>query len=377
MQTHKTARTDKQTLPDGLTTLPGCPVQHRSRQPDPQRSPYALAENEDAHNASQMTELEDASTIGMLAPTMRVAPAEDGLDALRQLLSSDRLNVIGEEHLESGRRRHGEELIARSIAKGGYWQEHEFINEDDSGNRIVGDPWDLRVKQNLTYLKMAVLPKIEKENNAITQGVYSFQLTEVMSDLYGEIHIIESEYRHHAAENAPEKTFEEIKTSDSYYKLLTEALNNTKKIHKYSDEHLTVDEKITSLMKGLIENVTEIYTSKLADSDDFTSIRKERSEKMHISAEKFYRIKGIWKIGDDHLVDIKETKDAFKYNLIRIDSFNKAWTEKIRAEKQKMPSPEPATNPASRPGVNPNHIKTKQKKSWCAGFPCCCLGWCR
>jgi|GEM_PF-2755191 len=57
MQTHKTTDTDKQTLPEGVTAMPGCRAAHRPADD--------LAEAD--HNRSQVTELGEASTIGMMA----------------------------------------------------------------------------------------------------------------------------------------------------------------------------------------------------------------------------------------------------------------------------------------------------------------------
>ncbi len=77
--------------------------------------------------------------------------------------------------------------------------------------------------------------------------------------------------------------------------------------------------------ESLEGNEVKIKTWKGIETNKTSSdISIMRSDKMHEVANNRYQTKGVWKIGEQHVIDIdaKYPKEQRKYNLVHQDVFN-------------------------------------------------------
>jgi len=286
---------------------------------------------------------------------------------MRQLLSSDRLNVIGENHDESGTRRADETFIAREVANGEYWLENSFIQYNAEDNPVEGDPWALRVKQYHVDIRDLILP-------GLNQALKNMVLNELPENLYvfiqegvvvcgglldeAESFLINEEF--HNPDGAQSENVKRMK------KLSYLAAQCKKSLTAFNDDRETELNSRGKMidLKRVMDDVYKLAKFDLDDNENFESVAIDRSFKMHNFANKYHAEKGIWKIGNHHYRDIKRNAKKINYTLIGQKEFNNAWNTW-------------KSHSSARPESNPNHVKMKQHKGWCAGFPCCCLGWCR
>ncbi len=84
--------------------------------------------------------------------------------------------------------------------------------------------------------------------------------------------------------------------------------------------------------------VLSVKAKRLIGNYDYSNktgkdIHRERSDAMHIAAEKFEldNEKGVWKIGDGHVSEIKEKSSGhINYNLVSMDEFNPHFEEDLK-----------------------------------------------
>jgi hypothetical protein len=271
-----------------------------------------------------------------------------------QKLEAGKLNVVGEHHSESNQRRQQEiDLAAREVG-GGYWTEDNFrIRETKSSKenaakdtakdpRIIGDALYLRIAESIQYVDDA---KNEFEQAWIhwtAQKLTQEQLLDLKAELQTllvtcKTHTLEANrlaeaYMH----NEEFKTLPKFVTDQiiQIHKLLPKTeelfliLAETWKEH--SLEQLISDKFLNSFnVFGSNIDVLNMYATKIGGARR-TDTSKLRSYEMDNAANFAHDRIGVWKIGFNHVKDIKEKiqhNDTKNYILINREEFNHEYKE--------------------------------------------------
>jgi len=257
---------------------------------------------------------------------------------VQRKLTTDKLNVIGENHPESNARRPKEiNFTKKVIGQGsGYWEEHQFVVE---GKTDFVDPKDLRLAYLLDKIisfygpifKLAIkmagsddpalmaskLPAIKKT----LQKGYDVFMISLMLELRENLNLIKIK-----------KGQLSMLMSITQFKMLYQDMNKYKNV--LSQQIIDID-TYTAKSKGLKDFFLEIRANSgriviLATksmSQNFKGNRnflEERSVKMHEGGNLAAGTPGIWKIGSLHVKDIRRLyKDnVINYNLIDKAKFN-------------------------------------------------------
>lgn len=271
-----------------------------------------------------------------------------------QKLEAGKLNVVGEHHSESNQRRQQEiDLAAREVG-GGYWTEDNFrIRETKSSKenavkdtaedpRIIGDALYLRVAESIQYVDDAKNEFEQAWTHWTTQKLPQEQLLDLKAELQTllvtcKTHTLEANrlaeaYMH----NEEFKTLPKFVTDQiiQIHKLLPETeklflvLAETWK--KHSLEQLISDRFLSSFnVFGSNIDVLNIYAAKIGGAKR-TDTSKLRSYEMDNAADFAHDRIGVWKIGFNHVKDIKEEmqhNDTKNYILINRKEFNHEYKE--------------------------------------------------
>lgn len=271
-----------------------------------------------------------------------------------QKLERGKLNVVGEHHSESNQRRGQEIDIAEREVGGEYWTENNFrIREtkslgenavrDTTGDpRILGDALYLRIAESIQYVYEAK-NNFEKEwNHWTTQNLNK----EELPILKGELQPLLVICKNHTLEaNKLAKAYmynEEFKTLPEFvsdqivqmYKLLPETeklfLILVETWKSYTLEQLILKKFLSSFnVFGSNIDILNIYAAQIGGASR-TDTSKLRSYEMDNAADFAHDRIGVWKIGFDHVKDIKEEmqyNDTKNYILINREEFNHEYKE--------------------------------------------------
>ncbi len=275
--------------------------------------------------------------------------------ALIQLkkLQSKKLNVVGENHKESNERREQEKSLAKQEVGGEYWIENEFrirkrkllemyAKGSESDPRAFGDPIYLRIAESLMYVEAAKGAFIENWKNWIKEDQEEGELAQFKFEL--------------------QKILVDCKTHlNEAFRLGTQALNNEEskehdvaqgfymeQIRKTIEETRTYFLKMAEIWKA--ENLSKLIeigfpdqfkefsnqidilciSAKQLGGGNFDVVRQRRSDAMDKGAEKGKSQVGVWKIGYEHVQDIKEKMEedeAKDYELIDRKEFNEEYKQ--------------------------------------------------
>ncbi len=309
-------------------------------------------------------------------------------------LVKDRLNVVGEDHIESGReirRRCEKSYTAQYSGSSSYWLEHEFrvrgktFSEKvrsrfhGSDKRPTADPFKLRFLQKMVLIEQYGIPNLlgsfeiinrakqigESERKTLTEELTKYfdaLIEDMTGDIYASLRWLEQlsqgkdgfelsqedktkflEYKPNldniknqyimamitlfikAENNLPEYFNEFIiheekkffKKNKPKNKLHIEARNNV-------DNAREIVQRLEVTTKAIIDSLKSQL--KIENPLDFTAekIIEMRSISMHEAAKNRWEKKGVWKIGDFHVEDIKKLFPSdIKYNLVTREEFNK------------------------------------------------------
>lgn len=242
-------------------------------------------------------------------------------------LEKDKLNVVGEQHLESGKRREQEIKYVKTVMgeQAGYWTESEFTAEGDTD---FGDPKHLRLAFLLKRLRDFIIPRIytslelsiaeKKTNGGIRQlerlktGMET-ALDDYLTLIQNENKIILkliNQKKYPLAGYIGQSEF--VAWAAKLIDLIQSLIAGIKK----TEDYLNLDDSkrdVSSLKKlagSLNDTLFDIgyFASKSINQDlkgqqDFSG---QRSRKMHEAANKTYQKPGVWKIGQVHVDDIKK-----------------------------------------------------------------------
>ncbi|WP_299259841.1 DUF4157 domain-containing protein [uncultured Aquimarina sp.] len=247
-------------------------------------------------------------------------------------IKPNELNVIGEIHPENEVNnvkgtpyakkegyaeeiRHYEELLAADLTRGNYWIENAFMTNED----VQADPrfylfWDhfIAVKVKIKYTE-------EKNEDDITETNLSSFLQVLTKSVIASTHKITDN-------KITNKDFKWVEVEDvnvlgdfeSAEAAVIKLDNFLKNIHR--SKYLVTKKDLMeyeSIKKEFFEvEINEERTKQL-------NFRKIRSKYMHLAAQQRSKTRGIWKIGDSHVNDIRDIVDEkdLKYNLLSLKQF--------------------------------------------------------
>ncbi len=370
--------------------------------------------------------------VSSLAPDFN----QPGFWKFQEILKTDCLNVIGEDHIESNEKRDEELKFCSEYAKSSnYWYEDEFPQIiDESRICIKADPLNLGFFQYIQFLKemlhqfsfpikregsffsklfnpsysyVQLLSKIASEgfkreresywerikNSLLILGSDVLKTTEIQDN--NKIYFLKTEnlldllekqmpgksqdkYRTPHPENEYNAVwhqdtlskiarlhpfvYEVILNFSNAYDVENDKLNKFRTL-KRSETSVTTDELFFLINNIKIsESHCQISLNNLTAAIEkenlvtnmsltFDQITKERSRLMHIAAEENHKkVKGVWKIGDAHVEDIKGKNGSLKpygnisYNLLERAEFQDALNKYIaleawlKSQNQKIPA---------------------------------------
>ena len=296
-------------------------------------------------------------------------------------IDPNKLNVVGEDHVKSDKRRGLEKQYTRAIfgMEGRYWGEHEISHISANNGLLFGDCRSLRmfyVIMRIPDLIGVLIELLDKATPApssilyqVIKGILSY-IYDIQIDLLkiklGPVKSLESllidkpitlivnykklldSHLYNFAKNLEEliedkqkknKKSKKLDEKSSRDKLRSEIEKMADLINSYrwlSDESYA---KIVSLFKPHLFEIEDLKNLKdlkdlknlknySEDIDEFDVFNLARSRHMQEFAEKFPEKKGIWKVGDKHIYDllqIEEVNDNYnrKYNLVNKESFDR------------------------------------------------------
>jgi len=235
---------------------------------------------------------------------------EEALDEIPKILIPDRLNVVGEDHGQSGIRRDKEKQVANLITtdKDNYWGEDEFKDGEQ-----YGDPINLRFMFALESLfKIAykyqnkISQEVDGKSGPLWGVINGSLLAQERSDFDDRWDLAIRYYK-----DLTEPAKEELSISMPGLNTLIFNMEGKKEV-------MSVAERIHKYIAPFIKTFTSF------ESWNFGA---HRSEAMHMAANKSTK-KGIWKIGDRHVRDIHAAEyTQLNYNLKSESDFNGIFTK--------------------------------------------------
>ena len=238
--------------------------------------------------------------------------------ALGTNLETGKLNVVGERHNESDKRRNVEiDYATWLFGKNHYWLEEQFIFKG-----AWGDPKDLRVKYCYTVIRdslkeiLGQLYALVFNPGLYDDGKYKLHFDDATYALL----VIYSEFENNVVFNPD---FDETikKYCDVFGKTLLE-------IDEAKNEKKISESDVKKWRNSIIPGCDDLDEKLVVRINDSNSLREDRSLDMHKVAENAQKngIKGIWKIGNDHIRDIDNFNKKYtipvSYNLMDRVAFN-------------------------------------------------------
>lgn len=219
-------------------------------------------------------------------------------------LAENKLNVVGEEHSESNKRRDKEEALARSVVHGGYWREGEFRGRDG----VYGDSSELAVEMNAGYLvnltkiyvgevgRYAALTEGEKKNmNDDFKKMFRFPVDAVA---------------HNARITDPAKRKNALVDDMVRLWAIIEDIQNARNIPSYVNFPRAIQE-----------------VEKHLGGRNSTEINSDRSTHMNQVAISNANIAGIWKVGITHISQMQPVPGS--YEILTQEEFNTEYKSQL------------------------------------------------
>lgn len=309
----------------------------------------------DAHRIGQQKKQRKASAANA-GPLQRLADqscrtsgsALQRMQVMQLQLDANRLNVVGENHLESGQRRVAEAALAAQETGGKYYTENQFfarvrnfgeLFDDlfgrDREERPYADPLYLRMAQHILF--------IDRYNNFVGIDQWNLDLPEAA------VHETRDQiiglYQNNVAGitagvgeiNALIGLTHANKEKDSYDEARVAQLNMmitrkdalVQRLVTFDDVLASIDHNVDALPEAFTQSLNELTQAITAlvqvgialggATLDETRIR--RSNAMHEVANRRHRDKGLWKVGQGHFEDLPAA-ELRHYNAMSRDEFN-------------------------------------------------------
>ncbi len=275
---------------------------------------------------------------------------------LRKKVETNRLNVIGETHGELPQEE--EKKFARqkfNVTHDPYWEEFNFYGKDTDGNIDGGESilirfvWDLKgftknVKENSDKKPQEAFFDFISTKNFFS-GFYFKNLKLAIG---------------HNANNEAGLAGRLLHIMNSYKALSPKDDNSNKKADLYS-KYLQLETKIIGYWKEhnyFKEPLFKQFLDTTGENAD-KNLKKARSVIMFHHAHRYSGVRGIWKIGQNHVEDIRDwypDEDKLPFNLID----KKDWKVEFKKwERQQKKSKKQQQDLSSLLAPSPNWSKNK------------------
>ena len=280
----------------------------------------------------------------------------------RPFLALDKLNLVGEDHAESGKRRDDEKKFVASVSANlGYWTESEFGGDDaelralhkavlltinfdvmaSGASKILKDlapaalAWPAEAPERRAEASkvpaqeskaqapktMKEIRKVIKQANQFDQAQAMFMkfrnedLTRIISDRYSLEH--RQKLTDAAKENVVQKVFENVDSAfGQYFGLIYKAMEA---LADRRGALLNLMPEVSTAMGWDYQNVAELDTF----------LRRKRSWLMHNAAAES-PMRGVWKVGEDHVTDLLDGPlrfDPKRVNVVTTGEFNQLFQQ--------------------------------------------------
>jgi hypothetical protein len=244
-------------------------------------------------------------------PVMRVAQRE---------IKPGVLNVAGEEHRESDKRRDAEKAFQQEKCPGEYWNEHAF-RTTFKGNNVSGDPGMLMALGAIFHVDeigLGTVPVPREIVRHTEKWLTTMETAVAWGNREAELGMV--------SEPAQGKTIGTLLPAlRTQWEVLRDLLTAAATTSENAGE---VRERIKRFNKQLNLCKARVQKHGKWESHDAASaaISAGRSIKMHDAAQQESGQKvGIWKIGESHVRDIQDLERD--YNLVTRTEFNSQYDE--------------------------------------------------
>lgn len=241
--------------------------------------------------------------------------------SIQRKVKANTLNMVGEHHGESDRRRAKEKNIWSRISGGNgkYMREYQF--RDNNGR--FGDLYDLKVRTFYLYLDIYIRKLenyaqyniLESSRKKVTDGVKKY-----LKQILKHFHVIENDMLGVSCDALylPSKLRKGNAT-----RMFTKQYGDAMKEGRRYIATKNTDDYLASVIKA-----KNIALSFIPATDNVKDLDFQRSIHMHESANRGFSagIVGMWKVGNDHIDDIrtlnKKMYNPPLYEITTIDEFN-------------------------------------------------------
>ena len=226
------------------------------------------------------------------------------LSKSKSVLSKSKLNVVGEVHATSSQRRDDEKVFClEKTDSSSYWLENEFEDKD------TGEPADS------WYLTMLQCISVIQTNIAKINDTSTIDVTPYYNDLKEWLKKLINKYS-----DVP-RTEPKIKDLERYINFLNHISNNNLLSKDRPD--------ILEETRHHIDNISRICNEKESGlPSDMAGLSKTRSRHMHNAAQKKKNVKGVWKVGERHINEIRGiSNNNIEYKLIPEKEFSDEYSD--------------------------------------------------
>ena len=260
----------------------------------------------------------------------------------RKDLDPNGFNLAGENHAESNTRRDKERGYA--VNKGlGYYTESEY-QYIEGGKQVVGDSIMLRLEhllhiQDTKYKIWLVqfsqggVPDFYSNSDDITEAWKNFlqSYKKSIDEIMAQTRIIDEDTDESSVYREKLLSFYNIVNRSS--ELCSKIINNQiysvgsffKTIISWKNPNDIMMYNASSLLDELNEFIS-YFKSNVINRNINNNISNERSIRMNNIANKNYNKKVLWKVGNDHIKDIKKINGNINYNILAKDEFNEGYS---------------------------------------------------
>jgi hypothetical protein len=249
-------------------------------------------------------------------------------------------NVAGENHDESKKRRDEEQLFAMFAAmSGNYWQESEFKLERENGSSRLGDRAYLRAGHSV-QLVFDYHDDYSANLGALIEEIPKKKRTVTFKKLVGTMIKMAERREHFLHEAVAELQREETVEKNNKWVGIKNILDSLTELQLDVDaleEAGSYEDLIGKT--DILRQANQKFTQTIQQAFNVYGITKQGEINERLSAKRDVYIhksaslarnlgiKGVWKIGQDHVDGIKKLGEEIKYNLVTQDEFNQEYEE--------------------------------------------------
>lgn len=255
-------------------------------------------------------------------------------------LVGDRLNIVGENHLESNSRRPLEQEYNQfTLPKSDYWLENKFIIPVEDDKILMGDPPYLRFYTCFCLLenfdrvdglpspeeKVAIRTKMKNNFQNLAQANFEYSVAIASLDIYSEDQNDSGDHFQIAQIIQPElpALFYDLRRVES---LLNELDSHRGKGEVEGAEDKEFIEELNEVFEDFrttVKLTLKAFRNKRLDPfQNHLAIARLRSFAMaHAAAHPSAPKRGVWKVGQFHVDDMRELPST-TFNLVDLAVYN-------------------------------------------------------